>query len=99
MISINFLDGESIEMKDDILLIGINNAPRTDKPNENIFYLKQGYIGNLQGDLEPGGSALSTSDERLGIGGFLLSHDMFSIEDGIDKTIYFTSAVKSITVV
>lgn len=99
MIVINMVDGEKIEIHDDTLLIGINNAPRTDKPNEDIFYLKQSYIGNLQGDFEKEGSALSTSDERLGIGGFLLSHDMFSIEDGPNETIYFTSAVKSISVV
>lgn len=99
MIIINMIDGEKIKVQEDTLLVGINNASRTEKPNENIFYLKQSYIGNLQGDLEKDGSALATSDERLGIGGFLLSHDMFSIEDGPSETIYFTSAVKSISVV
>lgn len=99
MVVINFLDGDKIEIDENTLLIGINNASRTDKPNENIFYLQQMYMGNLQGDFEKDGSALATSDERLGIGGFLLSHDLFSIGDGIDKTIYFTSAIKSISVV
>lgn len=99
MIVINMLDGEQIELHDDTDLIGIDNAPRSDKPNEQLFYLRQRYIGNLQGDYEPNGSALSTSDERLGIGGFLLSHDAFAIGEGEDKTIYFTSAVKSISVV
>lgn len=99
MVVINFLDGDKIEIHEDTLLIGVNNAPRTDKPNENIFYLQQSYMGNLQGDFEKEGSALATSDERLGIGGFLLSHDMFSIGDGPDKTMYFTSAIKSISVV
>ncbi|MEK5008818.1 hypothetical protein MHI11_16830 [Bacillus sp. FSL K6-3312] len=99
MIVINFLDGDKIEIHQDTLLVGINNSPRTDKPNENIFYLQKEYIGNLQGDFEKEGSALSTSDERLGIGGFLLSHDMFSIGDGSDKTMYFTSAIKSISVI
>jgi len=99
MVIINMLDGEKIEIHEDTLLIGINNAPRSDKPNENTFYLKQSYIGNLQGDFEKEGSSLATLDERLGIGGFLLSHDMFSVEDGPRETIYFTSAVKSISVV
>ncbi|WP_282067015.1 hypothetical protein [Bacillus pumilus] len=99
MVVINFLDGDKIEIDENTLLIGINNASRTDKPNENIFYLQQMYMGNLQGDFEKDGSALATSDERLGIGGFLLSHDLFSIGDGLDKTIYFTSAIKSISVV
>lgn len=93
------LDGEQIQVHEDTILVGINNAPITDKTNENIFYLKQMYIGNLQGDFESDGSALSTSDERLGIGGFLLSHDLFSIGEGEDKTLYFTSAIKSISVV
>ncbi|MBW3490809.1 MULTISPECIES: hypothetical protein [Bacillus] len=99
MIIINMLDGEKIEIHKDTILIGINNAPRTDKPNERLFYLQQMYIGNLQGDFEKEGSAISTSDERLGIGGFLLSHDMFSIGDDSDATLYLTSAVKSISVV
>lgn len=90
MVIINMLDGEKIQVHEDTLLIGIDNAPRTDKPNENIFYLQQTYIGNLRGDFEKDGSTLSTSDERLGIGGFLLSHDMFSIDDGPGETIYFT---------
>lgn len=99
MIVINMLDGEVIEVHDDTVLIGIDNAPKSDKPNEQLFYLQQKFTGNLQGDYEQKGSALSTSDERLGIGGFLLSHDAFTIGEGEDKTIYFTSAVKSISVV
>ncbi|MCF6461462.1 hypothetical protein [Clostridium sp. Cult3] len=99
MIVINMLDGEKIEIYPDTVLVGVNNALRTNEPSENIFYLQQKYIGNLQGDYEDNGSALATTDERLGIGGFLLSHDMFSIGDGPDKTLYFTSAIKSISVV
>lgn len=94
MVIINMLDGETIEVKPDTTLIGINNAS-----DNKVFYLQQQYIGNLQGDFEKEGSALATSDERLGIGGFILSHKMFSIGDGEDKTLYFTSAVKSISVI
>ena len=52
MIIINMLDGEKIEIHKDTILVGIDNAPRTDKPNERLFYLQQMYIGNLQGDFE-----------------------------------------------
>ncbi|KHD85668.1 hypothetical protein G4D61_11200 [Bacillus ginsengihumi] len=96
MVTINMLDGEKIEVHPDTILIGIDNAPITDE--QPTFYLKQKYIGNLQGDFEKNGSALATKDERLGIAGFLLSHDLFSIGDGEDKTLYFTSAIKSISV-
>lgn len=99
MVIINMLDGEVIEVKEETTLVGIMNAPRTDKPGDEIFYLKQTYIGNLQGDYEKEGSLLATSDERLGIAGFLLSHDAFSLDDRPGETIYFTSAVKSISVV
>jgi hypothetical protein len=95
LIVINFLDGEQIEVRPDTVLIGINNASKSE---DRYFYLEKMYTGNLQGDYEKNGSALSTADERLGIGGFLLSHDMFSIGEGDDKTFYFTSAVKSISV-
>lgn len=99
MVIINMLDGEKIEIHQDTILVGINNLPRPGNARDNEFYLERLYIGNLQGDYEEKGSALATTDERLGIGGFLLSHDMFSIGDGYDKTCYFTSAVKSISVV
>ncbi|MGQ3738424.1 hypothetical protein [Bacillus sp. Fil] len=99
MLILNMLDGEKIEIHEDTILVGFNNAPRTDKPNERLFYLQQMYIGNVQGDFENEGSAMSTSDERLGIGGFLLSHDMFSIGEDSDATLYLTSAVKSISVI
>ena len=97
MIIIHMLDGEKIEVLDETVLAGINNLPRSNEPGGDTFYLQQKYIGNLQGDFEKGGSALSTSDERLGIAGFLLSHDAFSLGDGPGQTIYFTSAVKCIT--
>lgn len=95
---INLLDGETIELTEETILVGIDNHPKTDEPGNNMFYLQQKYIGNLQGDFEKEGSALATSDERLGITGFLLSHDAFSIGDGPMSTIYLTSAVKSISV-
>lgn len=98
MIRIHMLDGEIIEVKEETTLVGIMNALRTDGPGGDIFYLKQTYIGNLQGDYEKEGSALATSDERLGITGFLLSHDAFSLDDHPGATIYFASAVKSVSI-
>ena len=97
MIRITMLDGETIDIEKRTILIGIDNYPSD--PSKEEFYLQQKYLGNLNGDFEDKGSALSTSDERLGIGGFLLSHQAFSIGEGEDKTIYFTSAVKSISVI
>lgn len=97
MIRITFIDGETIDVKNDTVLIGINNVATN--PSIEEFYLQQSYIGNLDGDYEQKGSALGTADERLGIGGFLLSHQAFSIGEGSDKTIYFTTAVKSISVI
>lgn len=96
MVIINMLDGEKIPVHENTVLVGINNAS-TDEPKS--FYLQQVYIGNQYGTYEKKGSALSTVDERLGIGGFLLSHEMFSIGDSREATLYFTSAVKSISVV
>lgn len=97
MIIIHMLDGEKIEILEDTVLAGINNLPRSSESGKGTFYLEKKYKGNLQGDFEKEGSALSTSDERLGIAGFLLSHDAFSLDDGPGQTIYFTSAVKCIT--
>lgn len=97
MVTINMLDGEKINIHDNTVLVGINNASETAKHDKKMFYLQRVYTGDLQGSFEEKGSALSTTDERLGIGGFLLSHDLFSIGEGEDKTLYFTSAIKSIS--
>lgn len=97
MIRITMIDGETIDIEKETLLVGFNNFPGD--PTIQEFYLQQNYLGNLNGDFEYKGSALSTVDERLGIGGFLLSHQAFAIGEGEDKSIYFTSAVKSISVI
>ncbi|EQB35008.1 hypothetical protein M948_18040 [Virgibacillus sp. CM-4] len=96
MVIINFLDGDKLEVEHDTFFVGINNNPR--KGSEE-FYLSMTYAGSLDGDINGLQSALNTGDKRLGIGGFLLSHDAFSVGDGEDKTIYFTSAIKSISVI
>ncbi|WDU80008.1 hypothetical protein [Lysinibacillus sp. G01H] len=94
MIIINMIDGEKITVSPDTVLVGINNYS-----SDKGFYLKQNYVGDIDGNFDKKGSPLNTTDERLGIGGFLLSHQAFSIGEGEDKEIYFTSAVKSISVV
>lgn len=94
MIVINMIDGEKITIYPDTVLVGIDNYS-----SDKGYYLKQSYVGDIAGNFDKEGSPLGTSDERLGIGGFLLSHQAFSIGEGEDKEIYFTSAVKSISVV
>jgi len=92
VIKITFIDGQSIDITDDTTLIGINNSLREEK--DDPFYLQQGY-----NSLWDNGLLLSTTDKRLGITGFILSHDCFALGEGEDKTIYMSSAVKSISVV
>lgn len=41
MIQINFLDGEIIKIIEDTILVGIDNAPITTEPGDEIFYLQQ----------------------------------------------------------
>lgn len=94
MIVINMIDGEKITIYPDTVLVGIDNFA-----SDKGYYLKQSYVGDIAGNFDKEGSRLGTCDERLGIGGFLLSHQAFAIGEGEDKEIYFTSAVKSISVV
>lgn len=93
MIIIHMLDGEQIEIHNDTILLGFNNDI-----NNECFYLSKNYEGNVHGDFEEKGSKLATVDKRIGICGFLLSHDTFSIGHGEYKTMYFTSAVKCVEV-
>ncbi|QPW49586.1 hypothetical protein G9298_18130 [Bacillus thuringiensis] len=102
MVIINMLDGEKIEIHKDTILVGLDNVQRinTNEPGQNTFYLKQMYYGCLEWDvINQKSPSLVTDDERLGIGGFILSHDMFSVGDDPNATFYLTSAVKSISVV
>lgn len=94
MIIINLINGEKINISPNTVLVGIDNYS-----SDKGYYLKQSYVGDTDGHFDKSGSPLETVDERLGIGGFLLSHQAFSIGEGEDKEIYFTSAVKSISVV
>lgn len=93
MIVINMIDGEKITIYPDTVLVGIDTHS-----SDKRYYLKRSYVGDIAGNFDKEGSGLGTSDERLGIGGFLLSHQAFTIGEGEDKEIYFTSAVKSISI-
>lgn len=91
MIRIHFLDSTSVAVSAETPFVGIHNCPCTD--TDSGFYVQQHY--NALHDKK---SRLSTVDERLGILGFLLSHPCFMLKDDEYGTIYFTSAIKAISV-
>ncbi|MEI2281253.1 hypothetical protein [Paenibacillus polysaccharolyticus] len=92
MIVINFLDGTDITITKDTVLNGFNNF--SDDP-EKEFYLKKVYSDSINGSETKEASRLSTDDRKVGIMGFILSVDCFSIgEEG--NTLYRSSAVKSV---
>lgn len=93
MITINMNDGEQINIHQDTILVGYDNHS-----NKDVYYLKRSHISNLQGDFDEFGPSLATSDERIGIAGFLLSHEIFTIGEDYDATMYFTKSVKSISI-
>lgn len=87
MVRITFLDGSKVDLDRDPCLVGINNASDV----KNGFYLQQVY--NSGWDKQ---SLTSTSDERLGICGFILSHDAFALDESIGAPIYFKTSVKCV---
>lgn len=89
MIRITFLDGQTVDVNESTVLIGIDNYSKDDG-----YYLQQMYNSSMDKNF-----MLSSCDERLGIGGFLLSHKLFTLGEDPDETLYMTSAVKSISVV
>ncbi|MPW26429.1 hypothetical protein GC105_11575 [Alkalibaculum sp. M08DMB] len=92
MIRITFIDGEHIDISRDTTLIGINNSSRNKR--DETFYLQQEY-----NSIVDNGLSLLTTDERLGITGFILSFDCFTLGESENETIYLKSAVKSISVI
>lgn len=94
MIIINMIDGEKIEVHRDTVLVGYNNLSTS-----SGFYLQKKYVGDIEGNFDKKGSPLNTADERLGIAGFLLSFECFTIGEEYNAEIHFTSAVKSISVI
>jgi len=93
LVIINFIDGESIEIFEDTVLNGYNKAPDDGKE----FYLNNVYSDSVNGQFSKEGSRLSTVNPKIGILGFILSVDCFSVgHDTINNVVYLSSAVKSV---
>ncbi|MEH7490864.1 hypothetical protein [Neobacillus niacini] len=93
MVKITFLDGTEVLIESDTVLNGFKNYSK--EPHE--FYLSGEYTDSIDGQFSKNGSRLATADARVGIAGFLLSVDCFSVGYDTEETVlYFTSAVKSV---
>ncbi|MDT0124191.1 hypothetical protein Q9R46_16145 [Paenibacillus sp. RRE4] len=94
MVNITFLDGSSIMIEKDTVINGYKND--SDNP-EREYYLRQVYSNSIDGIEGYEASRLATVDEKVGIMGFILSVDCFSIgRDTGSNTLYLSSAVKSV---
>lgn len=92
MIVISFLDGTDITITEETVLNGFRNFS---DDLEKEFYLKKVYSNSINGNETEGASRLSTDDNKVGIMGFILSVDCFSIGED-SSIIYRSSAVKSV---
>lgn len=92
LIRINFLDGTYIDISSDTHLVGISRCSRKTKSDCSFRTREYNWFDNK-------GLGLSTVDERLGVTGFILSYDCFSVGNNADDTVYLQSAVKSVTVI
>jgi hypothetical protein len=93
MVIINFNDGSYLEIHSDTVLNGYKNS----SDDEKEFYLRNIFTDSIDGKFSKDGSKLSTGNPKIGILGFLLSVDCFSV--GVDtesNVVYFSSAVKSV---
>ncbi|WLR44422.1 hypothetical protein LC087_19130 (plasmid) [Bacillus carboniphilus] len=91
MIKITFIDGTHIDVNEDTVLNGYKGVPGNAKDGE--FYLENVYSGAI-GDNPP---LLATSVPPIGIAGFLLTSDCFSVGINTENPkFYMTSAVKSV---
>lgn len=94
MVKITFLDGSSILIKKDTVLNGYKNY--SDNP-EREYYLQQVFSNSIDGMEGYEASRLVTVDEKVGVMGFILSVDCFSIGQYEESnTLYLSSAVKSV---
>lgn len=93
MVLINFIDGEHIEVFEDTIL----NGYRKTKDDGSEFYLANVYSNSIDSQLSKEASRLSTVNPKIGISGFLLSVDCFSLGlDTENNVLYFTSSIKSV---
>ncbi|MCG7377408.1 hypothetical protein MH215_10410 [Paenibacillus sp. ACRSA] len=94
MIVITFLDDSSITIENDTVLNGYKND--SDDPKES-YYLRQVYSNSIDGSEGKEASRLTTVDGKVGVMGFILSVDCFSIGRNTESNIlYRSSAVKSV---
>jgi hypothetical protein len=92
MVKIKFSDGTSILIREGTLVNGYKNSS-ADKDQE--FYLERVFSDSTNGINSTNGSRLSTSNPMVGIMGFILSVDCFTIDDDQDK-LFKSSAVVSV---
>ncbi|MGN7354427.1 hypothetical protein ACTHPJ_24090 [Paenibacillus amylolyticus] len=94
MVEITFLDDSSITIEKDTVLNGFKND--SDDPKE-AYYLRQVYSNSIDGSESDEASRLATVDGKVGVMGFILSVDCFSIgRDTVGNILYRSSAVKSV---
>ncbi|MFW5438821.1 hypothetical protein [Paenibacillus apiarius] len=93
MVKITFLDNSELHIKADTVL---NGYKRSDKVGAE-YYLTNVFTDSIDGKFSKEGSLVATVNPKVGISGFLLSVDCFSVGlDTENNVLYFSSAVKSV---
>lgn len=107
VVEITFLDGSKITIENETVINGYMNDSDVTKGTENEdtepkipekeFYIRQFYSNSIDGSEGKEASLLATSDFKIGIMGFVLSVDCFSIgRDTRNATLYRSSSVRSV---
>lgn len=92
MVVINFLDGTHLFIEKDTVLNGYKN-----NKSDEEFYLSNVFSDSIDGHLSKEASKLSTVNPQIGILGFILSVDCFSVGyDTENNIVYLSTAVKSV---
>jgi hypothetical protein len=92
LVTINFLDGDHLVIEKDTVLNGYKKIE-----GENEFYLKNVFSDSIDGHNSKEASKLSTVNPQIGILGFILSVDCFSIgPDTENNVVYLSTSVKSV---
>lgn len=91
MVKITFVDGTNLVINRNTVLNGFKND------TGDVFYLENYFKDSVDGQFSKHGSMLATVNPMVGIAGFILSVDCFSVgQDTENNVIYFSSAVKSV---
>ncbi|WP_340397992.1 hypothetical protein NST50_13870 [Paenibacillus sp. FSL E2-0202] len=94
MVIINFLDGTHLIIEKETILNGYKNL-ESDKETE--FYLEEVFSDNIDGLISKKASKLSSTNLKVGIVGFILSVDCFTVgHDTENSPIYLSNSVKSV---